>query len=251
MKTALRSAVSSTVYWTQCLLGHKDTGTRILTYHRVNDEERDYLSVPISNFRSQMKFLAEAGMRVISLKEFIQKGPQKNTVALTFDDGYRDNYINAFPILKEFEFPASIFCVSDRIGEESYLKEAEIQEMLRAGIDFGSHTLSHPHLCALKKDQKQREIAQSKQTLEKRIGISPQFFCYPYGEYDSEAIRLVKESGYAGACTNDPGSNQEVNAFTLKRTEISGSDSLEDFRKKLAGAYDLVHKSLHWMRGRA
>ncbi len=251
MKTALRSVVSSTVYWTQCLLGRKDTGTRILTYHRVNDEERDYLSVPISDFRSQMKFLAEGQFKVISLKEFIQQGPRENTVVLTFDDGYRDNYKNAFPLLKAFEFPATIFCVADRIGEELYLKEVEIQEMFRAGIDFGSHTLSHPHLSVLKKEDKRREIEQSRQGLEKRIGASPHFFCYPYGEYDLESIRFVKESGYAGACTNDPGSNQEVNAFTLKRTEISAFDTPEDFRKKLAGAYDLVHKSLHWVRGRS
>ena len=250
MKTAFRSALSSAVDWTQCLLGHKDIGTRILTYHWINDTVGDYLSVPPAHFRSQMEFLREAGYEVISLRDLLEKGARSKTVGLTFDDGYRDNYENAFPILKEFGFTATVFCIAGRIGTDPYLNFTDIQEMHKAGIDFGSHTLSHPHLPKLDSEEKLKEIMNSRLELEEKTGIVPDFFCYPYGEYDSESTFLVEESGYLGACTNDPGSNDGLEPYTLKRTEISGFDSAEDFQKKMSGAYDLLHKGLHWLRKR-
>lgn len=250
MKVALRSALSSTIGLTHKLAGHRENGTRILTYHHVNDRKKDYLNMPVSAFRSQMEFLHEAGYRVVRLGDLIERGPREKTVILTFDDGFRDNYENAFPILREFSFPATIFCIADRMGSEGYLLRQDIEEMAGARIDFGSHTISHPHLPQLKTEDKLREIMNSRNELEEKIGILPEFFCYPYGEYDGESLFFVEEAGYLGACTNDPGTNDDLLPFSLKRTEIGGFDTLEDFRRKLTGAYDLLHKGLHWIRRR-
>jgi peptidoglycan/xylan/chitin deacetylase (PgdA/CDA1 family) len=115
-----------------------------------------------------MKFLAKSDYRVIPLKDLIEEGPRENRVVLTFDDGFMDNYENAFPILKEFGLPATIFCVAHRIGEAPYLGVREIREMSRSGIEFGSHTLSHPRLAGLKEDEKRR-IASSPRCFTSRV----------------------------------------------------------------------------------
>ena len=122
--------------------------------------------------------------------------------------------------------------------------------MRRSGFEFGSHTLTHPELTSLNMASQWREISGSKEELEKALDAPCEFFCFPYGRYDSEALCLVRASGYLGACTNIPGVNQKVNPYLLRRTEISGFDTLEEFIKKMAGAYDLMHQTLHWVRGR-
>ena len=255
MQKMLRSSLSSFFYYGARCLGQKELGTRILCYHRVNDETNDYVVVPVANFRAQMQFLADEGYQAIGLSDLLDgegcKENQGKSIVITFDDGFRDNFEYAFPILKEFGFSASIFCIGKRIGDFSYLGKGDIQEMHRSGFEFGSHTLSHPHLRDLKSSEKWEEISGSKKYLEDLLGLGINFFCYPYGEYDEEAVRFVERAGYEGACTNIPGANKEIASYLLRRTEIGAFDTIVDFRKKLAGAYDLLHRGLHWLRGRS
>ena len=249
---ALRSSLSSAVYHGTRLLGAKQKGVRILCYHRVNDFKKDYVTVPIFSFSAQMKFLFQEGYQTISLASLLAGKADERSMIITFDDGYRDNFEHAYPILKEFGFTASIFCIADRINTEGYLTVEDIRQMDSEGFEFGSHTISHPHLSRLNSEEKWLEISNSKKQLEALVQKRVHFFCYPYGEYDQECIKLVKKAGYLGACSNQPGANgKKMNSYLLKRTEIASEDSLHDFEKKLAGAYDLLHQGLHWVRGRA
>ena len=187
----------------------------------------------------------------------ISRDDQK-LIVITFDDGYRDNYVNAFPIMKEFGLKGCVFCVSDEIGKESFLRLEEIHEMADAGFEFGSHTMSHPELVHLDEKSKWLEISESKKRLEEMLGIPIPYFCYPKGFWDEEGVDMVATAGYAAACSNRPGSNDwrhllrrnSNDIYLLRRTEISGFDDLGDFRRKLNGAYDLLHSILHFVRGR-
>ena len=252
MKQTLRSSVSSVIYHGNRFLGPKNSGTRILCYHKVNDEKKDYLTVSTSQFEEQMRILSEEGYRTIGLRDLV-RGPEidlSKSIVITFDDGYRDNFEHAFPILTKFGFSATVFCIAKRVGEPGYLTREEIREMHFAGFEFGSHTLSHPHLPEQSIDRKWWEIFGSKRFLEELLGFKCDWFCYPYGEYDRETVHLVERAGYRGACSNRPGANKRLKPYLLRRTEISGFDSLYDFQKKVAGAFDLLHQSLHWTRGK-
>ena len=251
IKQTLRSSLSSAFYYSSGLFGQrKSVGTRILCYHRVNDENRDYLSVPVASFREQMKFLAEEGYRTINLSEAGHSKPNDKSIIITFDDGFQDNYEHAFPILLEYGFSATIFCIAKQVGGPTYLTKQEIWEMRLDGFEFGSHALSHPHLPELSTEKKWWEIFGSKRFLEELLSFQCDWFCYPYGEYDWETVQLVKRAGYRAACSNRPGANKTLASHLLKRTEIGGFDSLYDFQKKIAGAYDLLHQGLHWARRR-
>lgn len=252
MKQTLRSSFSSVLYHSTGLLGQREMGTRILCYHRVNDETADYLSVPVRQFREQIQFLAEEGYQTMGLKDLMKGAAAPKSIVITFDDGFQDNYENAFPVLAEFGFSATIFCIAKKIGQPFFLRISEIKEMHHAGFEFGSHTLTHPHLKSLAADKKWWEIFGSKRFLEELIGFKCDLFCYPFGEYDAQAVRMVEHAGYRAACSNRPGTNKEkFNPYLLRRTEIGGFDSLTDFQKKAAGAFDLLHQGLHWVRKRA
>ena len=130
----------------------------ILMYHYVNDEEplRSKLGVSVAGFEKQMRFLKEHRYNVVTLNELVDllRGKKKiplNTVAITFDDGYLDNYTNAYPILKKLKLPAAIFVVVNRVGKrlgnDEYMTWQQIHEMADSGlITIGSHSMNHPNL---------------------------------------------------------------------------------------------------------
>ncbi len=255
MRKILSSSLSSLLYQGGRLFGQEEAGVRVLCYHQVNDESKDYITVSIASFREQMRFLAAEGYQSIGLGELLNgafNDEGRKRIVITFDDGYRDNFENAFPIMKELGFGGTIFCIGNRIGETPYLTRQNILEMQRAGFDFGSHTLSHSHLRTLSAEGKKAEISGSKRYLEDLLGSRVDFFCYPFGEYDQESVNAVRDAGYLAACSNQPGSNSEIaNPYLLRRTEIGASDTLVEFKKKLAGAYDWMHRALHAVRGRS
>lgn len=251
MKKSWLSKILGSVFYLLSKIFPPAQKGRILCYHRVNDQENGYLSVPVDAFHEQMRWLSENGYRSASLADLLDGKADEKSVVISFDDGYEDNYQNAFPIMKSYGFQGIIFLIAKKIGEPSYLKISQIEEMMKSGFEFGSHTLSHPNLKTLTTDEKRHEIADSKIALEKLFDKPFEFFCYPFGHFDAEAAQIVKESGYRGACCNAPGANAEIsNPCLLRRTEVAPHDTPDDLKKKMAGAYDLLHILLHKLRGR-
>jgi glycosyltransferase involved in cell wall biosynthesis/peptidoglycan/xylan/chitin deacetylase (PgdA/CDA1 family) len=255
----LRKTISSCIYLIKKIIPVK--GIIVLMYHRINDDlEPSPMVTDTRTFRQQMEFLYKNGYKVIGIGEMIErlKDPSYKLngkeVVITFDDGYRDNFLNAYPVLKEYAFPATIFLTTGMTGTDKkspkyadmpspdMLSWEEVHEMAENGIAFGAHTLNHPHLALIDINDAKIEIKESEAVLESK-GVKANSFCYPYGDYDDEVKRIVREAGFDCAFTVKPGANLPgCDLFELLRVETNGVDSLFDFRKKLAGAYNVLHR---------
>lgn len=228
---------------------------RILTYHRIGQNDRTREVLPES-FEEELSYLSMAGYKSISLEELcrhLHEGApiQEKSIALTFDDGYGDHFRYTFPLLQRYGFNATFFIAVNFVGGSfegtRMLSWAEVMEMSNVGINFGSHTLTHPLLTRISTEEARREVALSKKILQEKIGRVVNFFCYPYGDVDRRIRDLVEESGYDGACSQITGGNyRSTDLFLLRRTHMSPKDSLLDFRSKLDGAFDPLYWAYYY-----
>jgi len=230
-------------------------GLRIIFYHRVSEDD-DPLAVSPRRFRQQMELLADAGFNVVGLAEavaLVEEGRcPPRTIALNFDDGFRDVGENALPILELFGFRATVFVPTGVIdGTASFpwysgsdqpplLNWEEIEELDRAGtLRFEAHTVTHPNLLLLTDDQSRQEIAQSKLDLEARLGRPVEAFCYPAGLFGERELRFVADAGYRLAVSCEPGVNvRGADPLALRRRQIDPRDRRLDFRAKVGGGHD-------------
>jgi peptidoglycan/xylan/chitin deacetylase (PgdA/CDA1 family) len=230
---------------------------RFLYYHSVSDLPVRSCVAP-GMFAAQMEYLRHHGYRVLSCTEAVQylaeriPVPEKSIV-LTFDDGFLDNYEQAFPILERFKLPAIIFLAASYIGAGRLptltrtdfvpqpLTWEQVREMHAHGVEFGSHTLTHPMLSRISSVQARREVHESKRMIEDKLGSPVRFFCYPRGDFSPSIQQIVREGHYAAACSIIPGVNDwRTDLFLLKRTYISRRDTVDEFAKKMNGAYDFL-----------
>ncbi|NBD24176.1 polysaccharide deacetylase family protein [Paenibacillus glycinis] len=213
----------------------------VLCYHSIADhgEGNEYVVSP-ERFREEMRWLHDKGFRSISLQEFgtILSGKEPSDgkeVLITFDDGYRNNYSAALPVLKEYGFQATEFLVTNWVGGPDYLTWDQIKAMQGAGWDIMAHTRTHPYLPLHPAKAQRDEIAGSKAAIEQNLGTPVTAIAYPYGLRSEETMRLVKQSGYRYAFTFDDGwTSSAQDPYLLKRLFISGDQSLTDFERKLA-----------------
>ena len=186
-----------------------------LMYHHVQlpeaAKERNQvaLTVRTADFRAQMQYLKDKAYNVISMQDllnFFEQGikPPKKSVLLTFDDGYDDFYIEAYPILREFGYPATVFIPTGLMNNLGYLSWSEISEMTASRISFSNHTWSHKNV-KTKEDVLKMEISTADVQLnEKGLNI-PKVFAYPYGLEGSLAISFLQGLDYKLAFTTRHG----------------------------------------------
>ncbi len=223
----------------------------ILMYHYTSEPPADAdkyrldLSVTPSNLREQLNWLRENGYTTISLYQMVRALANVETlppkpVILTFDDGHRDNYENAFPILREYGMTATFFIITDLPDEwnEQYMTWPMIQEMAAAGMDMEIHTRSHPDLrerdAAFLLDQ----IGYSQDRLSAEINRTPRFLAYPGGRYDDATIEVVRNLDLWGAVRTSFGIDHHFdNRFRLDRVRVRNSTSLWQFTRLLDGKY--------------
>jgi peptidoglycan/xylan/chitin deacetylase (PgdA/CDA1 family) len=220
----------------------------ILMYHHIDDISRHGTNnVLVENFARQMEFLHKYNYNVISLDELVEgirskRRFPKNSVVITFDDGYENNYTHAYPYLKKYDFKAIIFIPPDSVGEENFLSWGQIRQMLEDDIAFGSHTRSQAYLPDIQNRKRLLdEIAGSKRIIESELKVPVDYFCYPVGGFNEEIKKIVRDSGYKAACTTNRGFdklNQDL--FELNRIKITDSDAnYLHFWVKLSGYYNL------------
>jgi peptidoglycan/xylan/chitin deacetylase (PgdA/CDA1 family) len=225
----------------------------ILMYHSVNPQTKkeNRREVNSAQFERQMRFLKNFGYNVVPLGElisFVEEGRPipARSVAITFDDGWRDVYTYAFPVLKKYNLPATLFVIINEIGRpaQDRLSWDEIKQMQDSGlISFGSHCLGPEPLVNIKSEAElRRQIFASKKVLEGKLGREVYIFSYPEGRFDGNIKNLVREAGYKMAVACSPGkkfSNSDI--FALKRLRISATaDSLFVFWIQTSGIYTFI-----------
>ena len=229
----------------------------IAMYHSVNPvmrQEIKLLIVSPETFERQMRFLKSHHYNVLPLESLatLIKNKKKilpKTIALTFDDGYKDNYIYAFPILKKYHLPVTIFIITDEIGRADRLSWDEIKTMQDSGIiTFGSHTLGPEPLINIKSEQDlKKQVFDSKKILEEKLGRQIAAFSYPEGRFNNRIKQLVMEAGYELAVAGNPGkkfANEDI--FALKRLRISAnSNNLFVFWIETSGYYNFMREHRH------
>jgi peptidoglycan/xylan/chitin deacetylase (PgdA/CDA1 family) len=232
-------------------------------YHSLSDDPENGVApyyktnTAPSVFRRQMAMLAEDGYKTLDLMQSVrllcagdQPGPK--TAILTFDDGYRDFYVHAFPALQEHGFTATVFLPTAYIAEDrrcfrniECLTWSEIRELRKAGTAFGSHTVNHPELVQLTPAQIKTELVESKAEIERQLGEKVPAFAYPYAfpqcnRHFAETFRdLLIQAGYACCVTTELGRvRMGDDPYRLKRLPVNSLDDPELFRAKLEGGYD-------------
>lgn len=199
----------------------------VLNYHLIEDNVRNPLALSNQDFEKQMAYLQEKGYSSITpdqLVAHLKAGaplPDK-PILITFDDGYRDNYVNAYPIMKKYGFTGTVFLITDVVGHDNwYLDWDQVREMHKGGFVFGSHTLSHVSLTAVTPDEAFHQLIRSKEGIEWRLDAPVKYFAYPTGTYSDEIQELVKKSGYEGAFTVDFGRvSLKSDVYALERIPI-------------------------------
>lgn len=252
--------VSGALLWAVFYLRGKYVAP-ILMYHCVipNADSANRIAVTDKAFERQMRFLRERNYNLLPLEELAgyilrkEKIPPRS-IAVTFDDGYKDNYIYAFPVLKKYRIPVTIFIILDDVGLPHKLNWQEIKEMQDSGlVVFGSHALGSEPLINIKSSQQlRREIFDSKKILQERLGCEAGIFSYPEGRFNREIRNLAIEAGYKIAVATNPGrdyANDDI--FALKRLRIAASsDNLFIFWLEASGYYSFLREWKHQYRNK-
>ncbi len=220
----------------------------ILMYHYVSvppagaDIYRKDLSVVPDLFDAHLTYLHDNGYTVITLDDLLYalaRGdvlPEK-PVILTFDDGYEDNYTNAFPILSRHEMTGQFFIISDFVnaGREGYMTWPQIEEMSAAGQGFGSHSRDHPNLSGQDVDYLVWQALGGAEAIQEHLGYHPRWIAYPSGHYDARTIKVYHSAGYWGGLTTHQGATHTSDGvFELERVRVRGSHTPEDLGALLA-----------------
>lgn len=216
----------------------------ILMYHYISnpprgaDQYRVNLSVTPNNFRAQMDWLKTNGYQTITLTQLIYAlnigwpPLPDRPIILTFDDGYADNYENAFPILREAGFIGTFFILTDVTdrSEPGYMTWDMLREMHEAGMDIEVHGREHVEMVGQDRDWLTYHLLGPAQTIEANLGYRPRFLAYPSGQYDAFTIQMARELGYWGAVTTIYDALQRKSApFELTRLRIGNDWTLASF----------------------
>ena len=215
----------------------------ILEYHAIQPpvpgNPYPELFVPQADFEQQMAWLHDHGYEAVTLRQVEDSWaghgelPPK-PVVVSFDDGYRSQFVAGFLVLHRYRWPGVIDLIAGSQGDD--LPTADVKKMLGAGWELASHTVNHLDVSTLDQAQLATEIEGSKRMLEQRFGVKVTNFCYPAGHYDAAAIAELRRAGYAGATTELPGLADRQNPYALARLEITNSDGLSGFVHKLTTA---------------
>jgi peptidoglycan/xylan/chitin deacetylase (PgdA/CDA1 family) len=219
----------------------------VLCYHKIDVPTPDVkirgAYTDPRRFEKQIASLVRKGVSFYTAGQLVEfyanngKWPDK-AITITFDDGWKDNYRNAFPILKKYGVKATIFLVpsvlghctdlvtADGEGPREHLSQEDVEQMSAAGIEFGSHSMTHPLFNHIPDETIYTEVSESKKSIEAITQTDCKVFAYPAGFFTSAAIEYVRDCGYTGGFTTVYGPENPIDPFAINRTEVLRRDRL-------------------------
>jgi len=255
----VRKAFGEPFFLLARLRGYSAQRFPIVTYHSISDQPgSDVETVTPVDFERQMACLAARGFEAVTVSDLVRTmaGPpaRRRVVAITFDDGYRDNVVSALPILRRHGFRASFYISSayigglslwnpvDYIGHRLMLGNSEIRALCEAGHEIGSHAHSHIDLTSVDPARVEEGLERSQRVLADITGKPVVAFAPPYGRLDGRVVQCARRLGNShlvrgGRFTANP---KGTSPYDLRRITIARGDSLREFAKKVSGAYQLL-----------
>ncbi len=226
----------------------------ILMYHRIASVEGDRNSLPADKLEEQLMYLSSHGYHSITMDQLQahlleKKELPEKPVVLTFDDGYKDNLTTALPLLEKYHQVGNVFSITDWIGKENKwedfgkeltvtMDESELLQWQAAGHYIGSHTLSHPFLTRLNRDEMAKELKESKKSLETLTGKKVECICYPYGDFNETVAEEAKRAGYKlGLAIFYHVPLWQENLLALPRIPIPSKQKMWEFKLKVSSLH--------------
>ena len=223
----------------------------VLIYHRFGEDEYPSTNIATDRFREQLEFLKNNNYTVISLEQLSHalhegiKLPDRSVV-ITIDDGYRSVYTDAWPVLKQYDYPFTVFVYVKATDNKhwNYMTWDQIREMKASGVDFQNHGFAHGHMAFKPSEMDMEEykawiradLAVSTKLMAEELKERPRFFAVPYGEYNKTLLEEIRSIGYEAILLQDPGSvSMDTDPFTIPREPILGNDwaTMKHFQKIL------------------
>lgn len=237
--------------WRQEYAAFCKTGAPVLMYHAVGEEEgADWLPSLIMKpqlFESHLQYLTEQGYTIVSVEELAHRLEQGASVdkyvALSFDDGYKNNYSVVLPLLQKYGAKGSFFVINREMGDELHMNEQEIKALIDSGMELGSHTYSHNPLAKIEEKYLVWELDTSRYWLKKKFdGYIVRTLAYPNGSYNSTVVAAAKKYGFYRALTGHVGVNtaETYRNAPLEMYRVTVADDgngLEGFKRRLEQAY--------------
>jgi peptidoglycan/xylan/chitin deacetylase (PgdA/CDA1 family) len=226
------------------------TNIPILMYHSISNN-KGKMSVSKESFLNQMNTMKKLGFESITLKD-IKNTQNKKKFVITFDDGYKDIFTNAYPILQKLNFKATCFFVFNKIGKfnewdkdhnkfekKDIMSEDELMEWYKNGFEVGSHSLDHKNLVQLDEEEKINQIIKSKDLFKKRYDIETKSFSYPFGLYNERVTRIVKNTyKYAVTTRRSRYKDNLCEDILIPRIPVNKNTSIFKFILKILTPYE-------------
>jgi peptidoglycan/xylan/chitin deacetylase (PgdA/CDA1 family) len=222
----------------------------ILMYHRINLPSPTAppitrrLTVHPADFARQMSWLKRRGYRTVTQRRLFDalvhgRPLGRRPIMITFDDGYRDAFYRAAPVLRKLGMRGTAYVISGRIvnGDRHFVSWGLVRRLERRGIEIGSHTASHVDLTQLSNREALRELVRSRRALERGLSHPVQWLAYPFGRYDARIESLARRAGYVLAVTTQPGSVQSARRpLALRRLRVLDSTGVRGLAALLLAA---------------
>ncbi len=221
----------------------------VVLYHHVAEDTPAVTSIHPEAFAEQMDYLQQNQFKVWPLPKIVgylreHKPLPEKVIALTFDDNYESVYDTAFPLLKKYQYPFTIFVSTDALdgGYNMQASWEQLKEMTKHGATISNHTASHSHLLQRQRDENNQQwlqrvkvdIEKAQTRIEKKLGVSNNLFAYPYGETNQQLSKLVKEMGYIAFGQHSGPIGENSDFLDLPRFPFSGRyTDLKDFALKV------------------
>lgn len=262
----LVSFIALEVYIRDDYREYRKEAVPILEYHGIGDPGgwMPELFVPTEVFEQHLKYMHDNGYKMVSVRDmaeaFNSGASTEKMVALTFDDGYEDNYTTVLPLLKKYNATATFFIVHSKIGEYRYMTRQQIQELIDNGMELGSHTINHQILTDIEPKFLVWEIATSKFFMKQDFNrYIVRSLSYPNGQYNNQIMDLSKEYGYYWAVTGNAGTVSKK-SFAEKPLELGriyindSKGGIKAFQDKIDFSYKVGYVkehgiNIHFLRG--